>query len=212
MWGTASPSGGDALKQEETLYLHHGSITTMRWKMMVKLILILMIKSENAVPTTTVACATTLRVMDIKGIALLLWYLAGIACCQERRTRDYKVASSNPSRSGGRIFFSKANFVCWLLFGVRSTSVLSQWHAKDPGHSAKMLVTGYVRPQSSQLAEPLWTDSGLKSGIGVRELISTQEKKKKKKSQAGNEWSNILIKSSQARKEPPPPLRICHCI
>ena len=27
--------------------------------------------------------------------------------------------------------------------------------------------------QSSQLAEPLWTDPGLKSGISVRELIST---------------------------------------
>ena len=26
---------------------------------------------------------------------------------------------------------------------------------------------------ASQLAEPLWTDPGLKSGIGVRELIST---------------------------------------
>ena len=28
-----------------------------------------------------------------------------------------------------------------------------------------------VGPQSSQLAEPLWTDPGLKSGISVRELI-----------------------------------------
>ena len=28
-------------------------------------------------------------------------------------------------------------------------------------------------PQSSQLAEPLWTDPGLNSGISVRELIST---------------------------------------
>ena len=26
-----------------------------------------------------------------------------------------------------------------------------------------------VRPQSSQLAEPLWTDPGQKSGLGVRE-------------------------------------------
>ena len=31
----------------------------------------------------------------------------------------------------------------------------------------------------SQLAEPLWTDHGLKSGIGVRELILTLQKKKK---------------------------------
>ena len=30
----------------------------------------------------------------------------------ERRTRDRKAASSNPGRSGGRIFFSRINFVC----------------------------------------------------------------------------------------------------
>ena len=55
----------------------------------------------------------------------------------ECQTRDRKVASSNPSRSGGRIFFSSINFVCWLLFSVHSTSVLLQWHIKDPGHSAR---------------------------------------------------------------------------
>ena len=38
------------------------------------------------------------------------------------------------------------------------------------------------RPQSSQLAEPLWTDPGIKSGIGVSELVFTLKKKKKKKS------------------------------
>ena len=34
-------------------------------------------------------------------------------------------------------FFSRDNFVCWLLIGVRFTPVLPQWHVKDPGHSAK---------------------------------------------------------------------------
>ena len=29
------------------------------------------------------------------------------------------------------------------------------------------------QPHLSQLAEPLWTDPGIKSGISVRELIST---------------------------------------
>ena len=58
------------------------------------------------------------------------WW-AGIACWLERWTRDRRVASSNPSRRGGRIFFSRANFVCWLLFCVRSTPV------EDLGHSAK---------------------------------------------------------------------------
>ena len=55
----------------------------------------------------------------------------------KRRTRVRKVAGSNPGWSGGRIFFSRVNFVCRLLFGVRSTPVLPQLHIKDPGHSAK---------------------------------------------------------------------------
>ena len=37
---------------------------------------------------------------------------AEIACRLKRRTLDRKVASSNPGRSGGRIFFSRVNFVC----------------------------------------------------------------------------------------------------
>ena len=62
---------------------------------------------------------------------------AGTAQWLERRTCDRKVVSSNPSRSSGRIFFFRVNFVCWLLFAVCSTLVLQQWHMKDPGHSAK---------------------------------------------------------------------------
>ena len=38
--------------------------------------------------------------------------------------------------------------------------------------------SGNTLSQSFQLVEPLWTDPGLKSGIGVRELISTLKKKK----------------------------------
>ena len=41
--------------------------------------------------------------------------------------------------------------------------------------------SGNTRSQSSKLAEPLWTDPGLKSGINVRELISTKKKKKKRR-------------------------------
>ena len=33
--------------------------------------------------------------------------------------------------------------------------------------------SGFTRSQSSQLAEPLWTDTGLNCGTGVREQIST---------------------------------------
>ena len=41
---------------------------------------------------------------------------AGIAQWLERRTRDWKVAGSNPFWNGGRIFFSRVDFLCWLLF------------------------------------------------------------------------------------------------
>ena len=37
---------------------------------------------------------------------------AGIAQWLERRTRDLKVASSNPCWNGGRIFFSRVDFLC----------------------------------------------------------------------------------------------------
>ena len=46
-------------------------------------------------------------------------------------------------------------------------------------------LSGNIRPQSSQPAEPLWIDPGIKSGIILRELISTS-KRKTKKAQAGN--------------------------
>ena len=65
--------------------------------------------------------------------------------------------------------------------------------------------SGNTRSQSSQLAKPLWADPSIKSGISVRELISTlkrkKKKKKKRKRQAGNELSNILPKFSHARKK-----------
>ena len=41
--------------------------------------------------------------------------------------------------------------------------------------------SGNTRSQSFQLAEPLWADPGLKSGISMRELISTSKKKKKRR-------------------------------
>ena len=39
---------------------------------------------------------------------------AGIAHWLQRQTRDRKVMGSNPWRSGGRIFFSRVNFLCKL--------------------------------------------------------------------------------------------------
>ena len=74
----------------------------------------------------------------------------------ERRTPAPKVASSNPGRSGGRIFFSRVNFVCRLSFGVRSIPVLPQWHVKVPGHSAKS-AGGRLHPNThAPLTQRVW--------------------------------------------------------
>ena len=53
---------------------------------------------------------------ELFSVAMRHIYIAGIAQWLERRTRDWKVAGSNPCWSGGRIFFSRVNFLCWLLF------------------------------------------------------------------------------------------------
>ena len=42
----------------------------------------------------------------------------GIAQWLEHRTRDWKVAGSNPCWNGGRIFFSRVDFLCWLFISV----------------------------------------------------------------------------------------------
>ena len=40
----------------------------------------------------------------------------GIVQWLEHQTCDRKVLGSSPCRSGGRIFFSVVNFLCWVLF------------------------------------------------------------------------------------------------
>ena len=52
----------------------------------------------------------------IKIWQFLLYMGAGIAQWLEHRTRDWKVAGLNPCWNGGRIFFSRVDFLCWLLF------------------------------------------------------------------------------------------------
>ena len=42
------------------------------------------------------------------GVRIVLWL--------ECRTHDQKVVCTNPGRSSGRSFFSRVNFLCWLLF------------------------------------------------------------------------------------------------
>ena len=52
-------------------------------------------------------------------------------------------------------------------------AAVQAWCGNLSGNELTRNSSGNARLQSSQLAEPLWTDPGLKSGISVRELIST---------------------------------------
>ena len=69
---------------------------------------------------------------------------AGIAQWLERRTRDWKVAGSNPCWNGRRIFFSRVDFLCWLLFRYpfhpRVTTVARK---KSRSFCQKVQVAGY---------------------------------------------------------------------
>ena len=63
-------------------------------------------------------------------------------------------------------------------------------------------LSGYTWPQLSQPIEPLWTDPGLKSGIGVLVLSSTTKKKKKN---AGRKWMTFHQSPHNEGKTPPSP-------
>ena len=84
----------------------------------------------------------------------------GIACWYEHRTRDRKVASSNPGRSGGRIFFSSVNFVCRFLFGVFSTPRVTAVARKRP-RSFFQKCRWQVTPKHAYTLDPMkseWAD------------------------------------------------------
>ena len=68
------------------------------------------------------------------------------------------------------------------------------------GHELARNSSRNTRPQPSQLAAPLWTDPGLKSGISVRELISTKKKKHKKKTEGGESMTHPSPKDPRKRE------------
>ena len=65
---------------------------------------------ENRWPCIAIAQSINLQILNKECGG------AGIAQWLEHRTRDWKVAGSNPCWNGGRIFFSRVDFLCWLLF------------------------------------------------------------------------------------------------
>ena len=65
----------------------------------------------------------------------------------------------------------------------------SRHSVRTYGNKSTCNSSGNAYPQLFQIAEPLWTDPALKSGIGVCVLIFTL----KKKVQVGNESSNLPL-------------------
>ena len=57
-----------------------------------------------------------LRLFNLRSKSNGHFWGVGIAQWLERWTRDWKVMGSNPCWSSRRIFFSRVDFLCWLLF------------------------------------------------------------------------------------------------
>ena len=65
--------------------------------------------------------------------------------------------------------------------GLTMPLAVQAWRGNLSGNELTRILSGNIRPQSSQLAEPIWTDPCIKSGISVRVANLHFKKKKKKK-------------------------------
>ena len=63
-------------------------------------------------------CLSVACLLYVRCVSILLFVTrgAGMARWLQRQTRDRNVAGSSPGGSGERIFFSRVNFLCWILF------------------------------------------------------------------------------------------------
>ena len=81
---------------------------------------------------------------DIKHQLIISYKGAGIARWLEHRTRDWKVLGSNPCWNGGRILFSRVDFLCWLLFRYPfHPHVTTVARKKSRSFCQKVQVAGY---------------------------------------------------------------------
>ena len=74
-------------------------------------------------------------------------------------------------------------------------AAVQAWCGNLSGNELTRNSSGNTQPQSSELAEPLWTDPCLKSGTSVHDLISTSKKKKKNR----RRWMNCKTFSPNPR-------------
>ena len=105
------------------------------------------------------------------------------------------VSSNAVARKRSRSFCRKCRWKVTFKHAYGLGRAKSEWadyaavqasYGNLSGNELTRNSSGNTRPQSSQLAEPLWTGPGLKSEISVRELISTLKKKKKERRRGMN--------------------------
>ena len=88
------------------------------------------VREKESVYVLLYVCTISIKIW----LSMLVYIiLCTYRMCSEHQTHDQKVASLNPGRSSGRIFFSRVHLVCWLLFGVRSTPHYCSGKKKTPG-------------------------------------------------------------------------------
>ena len=73
------------------------------------------ISYKHASETHTKSTFTRIKYYSSIVIILSCCLPSRVSLLVRSRTRDRKAASSNPGRSGGRIFFSRSTFLCWLF-------------------------------------------------------------------------------------------------
>ena len=102
------------------------------------------------------------------------------------RTVSFLTRNSRTFPAGECFLQSVFYLLLYLFFFLFFLAILGQFSSEQElteiqglfADGARVFPSpGNTRAQSSQLAEPLWTDPGLKGGIAVRELISTLKKK-----------------------------------
>ena len=120
---------------------------------------------------------------------------AGIAQWLERRTRDWKVAGSNPCWNGGRIFFSRVDFLCWVLF---LTLISVSFHPRVTKSAGGRLQLNTHTPYVCGFIEPCF---GIGLGIGHNLSLICQMTSEDIKHQLIIIWGAVCHSSGAARCE-----------
>ena len=87
----------------------------------------------------------------LPSVVLAFWFLSYIpfnwshdSLLVVSLTHDRKVVSLSPGRSGGGIFFSRVNFLCWFLLSVHSIPCYCSGMQKTLFNLPKVQVEGYI--------------------------------------------------------------------